>query len=933
MAQHTAGLAIVLGLLCATTGAARADVDSGIAAIQRSSAAPLTVRRDAATGLATFVAAPAGRTIALAAPRGAKAGDRALTFIDLGGAAFGLRSRQDVVLQKTSGPDEVGIEHVRFQQVHDGVPVRGAELIVHLRGAGVTAVNGRTIAPSAVGTKPTIAAVAATAAASTLLSEELGVLNADLSPPHLELLNRGLLEARASATHLAWFIEARGFGLRQFIWVDAHDATILLHVSQITDAKVRAVYDANDTSSLPGTLVRSEGGPATGDTDADAAYDYSGDTYDYFSTQHGRDSYNNAGAALISTVHYCEGGCPYANAFWDGVQMVYGEGFSAADDVAAHELSHAVTEYAAGLVYCLQSGALNESFSDIFGETVDLTNTGGSDGPGDRWYMGEDVPGFGAIRNLSDPTIFGSPGKVSDPQYLCFSTCFDPDNGGVHYNSGVPNHAYALMVDGGTYNGFTVTGIGLTKAGKIQYRALDTYLTPLALLGDAYNALLQSCLDLIGTAGITAGDCVEVGEALDAVEMGEPVCLPVCGDGNTFPPEQCDDGGVIDGDGCDSNCTLTACGNGIPTAGESCDDGNGTNGDGCDSNCTLTACGNGIATGGEACDDGNPTAGDGCEPDCTLSPGCQFHPATDLPQPINDVSLATSTLAVSQPRLVTSVRILGLRGTHTYTGDLVFSLQGPNNVSALLIQNMCGSNNNFDLDLADDASLPLSCPLTDGLTHQPLTPLAALAGQPATGDWQLHINDVIGGDFGTFLDWGLLICTDGADDACPSAPDPTCGTAQKSLLLLKDGPGSKDKLLWKWIKGEATVPPLLDDPLGSAAYRLCLYSGAGDDPLGGVVVPSSPTLWKQTGTGYKYKDKAGAEDGVSLVIAKAGDAGKSKGVLKAGGANLPMPALGSLALPVTAQLHNVETGLCWGSAFSGAQVTANDAAQFKGKTP
>ena len=122
---------------------------------------------------------------------------------------------------------------------------------------------------------------------------------------------------------------------------------------------------------------------------------------------------------IISTVRLCPSPCecPFANAFWNGTQMVYGEGFAAADDVDAHELTHAVTEYSANLYYYMQSGALNESFSDIFGETVDLTNGGGTDTPAVRWLMGEDVP-FGAIRNMMNPTPFGDPGKMGD-SVLC----------------------------------------------------------------------------------------------------------------------------------------------------------------------------------------------------------------------------------------------------------------------------------------------------------------------------------------------------------------------------------------------------------------------------------------------------------------------------------------------------------------------------------
>ena len=136
--------------------------------------------------------------------------------------------------------------------------------------------------------------------------------------------------------------------------------------------------------------------------------------------------------------------------------------------------------------------------------------------------MGEDLPSIGAIRNMRDPTLFGDPGKVSDPQFVCLTP--GNDAGGVHSNSGVPNHAYALMVDGGTYNGQTVTPIGLTKAGKIQYRTLNTYLVSGSGFLDNYQAMQQACTDLVGTAGITAADCTQVKKALDAVEMANPVC-------------------------------------------------------------------------------------------------------------------------------------------------------------------------------------------------------------------------------------------------------------------------------------------------------------------------------------------------------------------------------------------------------------------------
>lgn len=149
-------------------------------------------------------------------------------------------------------------------------------------------------------------------------------------------------------------------------------------------------------------------------TYAYAAHFYAYNTFNYYDLHHNRDSIVDAGMPLISNVNYCEPvppffGCPggYANAFWDGTQMVYGDGaFFAADDVVAHELSHGVTEFSSSLFYFYESGVINESLSDIFGELVDQSNGSGTDTPAVKWLMGEDVnplarPAACRIRPLS----------------------------------------------------------------------------------------------------------------------------------------------------------------------------------------------------------------------------------------------------------------------------------------------------------------------------------------------------------------------------------------------------------------------------------------------------------------------------------------------------------------------------------------------------
>ncbi|HEX6099491.1 MAG TPA: M4 family metallopeptidase [Thermoanaerobaculia bacterium] len=504
------------------------------------------------TGHVTFASSP-GRGILLSLDPTAPAELRALKFLSTYGAAFGLRETSEMRLLRDPHTDALGLEHVRLQQTYGGVPIRAAEFIVHLDGSRVMVANGHLIDDFPATVMPSLPPAAAEQAARRLIEKHLSdrAQTALYSEPRLEILNRSLLSDRVGHhSRLAWFVEATGPSLRQFIWVDAELGVILLTFSQLAEGKSRQVYNGNHMSALPGTLVRSEGGAATGDADQDNAYTYAGLAYDYFFSTHGRDSFDGAGAVIKSTAHHCPEGqpqgttCPsYENAQWTGSQMIYADGWASADDVVAHELAHAVTQYSADLLYYMQSGALNESFSDIFGETIDLLNGTGNDAANVRWKVGEELPG-GAVRDMMNPTAtpYFNPGKMSDSSYfICDDTGWtNPvgDHGGVHTNSGVPNHAYALMVDGGTYNDTTIAPIGLTKAAKVQYRALTVYLTSGSGFSDNYNALNQSCTDLLGTSGITASDCTQVALALLAVEMnhawpcaGAAKAPPLCSSG------------------------------------------------------------------------------------------------------------------------------------------------------------------------------------------------------------------------------------------------------------------------------------------------------------------------------------------------------------------------------------------------------------------
>jgi hypothetical protein len=237
----------------------------------------------------------------------------------------------------------------------------------------------------------------------------------------------------------------------------------------------RVIGDAGGRETLPGTTVRREGEPATGDAAADEAYDGLGQTWSLYSEAFGRDSLDDRGLPLLATVHY---GKDYDNAFWDGTQMVFGDGdgevfnrFTLSVDVIGHELTHGVTELTAGLTYQGQSGALNESVSDVFGSLVRQRAAGQGADQAD-WLIGaglftDSVQGV-ALRSMKAPgTAYDDPRVGKDPQPATMAGYVETtdDNGGVHINSGIPNHAFYLAAT-------AIGGNAWEAAGQIWFDTL-----------------------------------------------------------------------------------------------------------------------------------------------------------------------------------------------------------------------------------------------------------------------------------------------------------------------------------------------------------------------------------------------------------------------------------------------------------------------------
>jgi len=273
-----------------------------------------------------------------------------------------------------------------------------------------------------------------------------------------------------------------------------------------TPHKQRNIYNGNHGTNLPGTSVRSEGQGGTGDAAVDEAYDGLGATFDLYWNAYQRNSIDNAGMNLIGTVHY---GQNYDNAFWNGQQMVFGDGdgqyfnrFTIAIDVVGHELTHGVTAHEANLVYQNQPGALNESISDVFGSLVkQYAHSPQQTAAQADWLIGAGlftarVNGV-ALRSMKAPgTAYDDPILGKDPQPADMSHYVNTtsDNGGVHINSGIPNRAFYLAA-------VALSGYAWQKAGRIWYATLsDSRLQSTAQFQDFANLTADNASKLFGSA-------------------------------------------------------------------------------------------------------------------------------------------------------------------------------------------------------------------------------------------------------------------------------------------------------------------------------------------------------------------------------------------------------------------------------------------------
>jgi vibriolysin len=424
-------------------------------------------------------------------------------------------SSEDLALRKVN-TDESGARHFRYDQKRDGLDVVGADLVVHVDAKGaIFGINGTARGDLAPSPSRVLGAIELSESAASL-----AIANdarwASLAGRAITRSRLVYLQTPEGALHRAHeqIVEgARGaMPVRDKVFIDAERGEILAVHPLIHDALNRKIYSGT-------TLARTEGQAPTGDLDVDAAYDNLGIVYNAYHFFFNRDSYNNAGAQLVAQVHYSTN---YCNAFWNGTQMVYGDGnpsqgcgpLARALDVTGHELSHGVTEYESNLTYSGESGGLNESYSDIFGAFSEAYGDGGSTGTlvinAQTFLIGDEViPPF--LRNMCDPAADG----VSKDIWTSSIGSVD-----VHYSSGPNNLVFCLLTKGGTHpRGKTtvnVPAIGMEKATRILYKANTDFLTA----SSNYAAIRNATIAAAQALGYDQATQDAVGCAYAAIAVG-----------------------------------------------------------------------------------------------------------------------------------------------------------------------------------------------------------------------------------------------------------------------------------------------------------------------------------------------------------------------------------------------------------------------------
>ncbi|PKP21055.1 MAG: hypothetical protein CVU05_07665 [Bacteroidetes bacterium HGW-Bacteroidetes-21] len=483
-------------------------------------------------------------------------------------ADFGLGNNDEMKLLRVD-EDKQGMRHYRYQQYHYGYAVDGAIYLLHEKDGKVKSGNGKIIKGLQPAQKAVVLPSKALQAALNIVPSELYIWqdpasekmlkeikkneNATYYPvPQLIVFDKKYSE-NASDYVLAYKVEVYSLKplSRKFVYVNAATGEVIHSIDMIQHGDVPAIgttkydgdqpviidsvsptsYRLRETGRGNGIITRSAENTEVYSTAVDifddnatlfntddvamSAHWATEKTYDYYFNVFGRNSYDNNGAILLSYVHY---GNAYANAFWDGSRMTYGDGNSqysafTALDICGHEITHAVTTSTADLVYQDESGALSEAFSDIFGTCIEFYAGSNTD-----WLMGEDIGS--PLRSMSNPNQYQNPDT-----YMGTYWDLDPngmDNGGVHTNCGVGAYWFYLLSEGGigsNDNGdaYAVTALGRSTAEIIAYNTLAYYLTPSSNYYETYRASLEAAESIYGAC---SNEVIQTANAWAAVGVG-----------------------------------------------------------------------------------------------------------------------------------------------------------------------------------------------------------------------------------------------------------------------------------------------------------------------------------------------------------------------------------------------------------------------------
>jgi Zn-dependent metalloprotease len=438
---------------------------------------------------------------------------------------------------------------VRLQQKYRDLQVFGAQMTVQVDSSGrvscvlsdvmrdTSVLDSRTLTLA-----PTITREEAGQRAIQLFSDvarEDALTSFAASSPELMIYEPPVL-GLAGRTRLVWVTTVRdsvGQSIGERVLVDAHSGTVCLRVPVIHRALSRNIYDAHDTSNLTSrTFERSDNvdppGPNPTPTPPAAvnlAWDLADETHEFFTINGGRDSYDDDGGTITMTVRYGYLSWEREDAWWDTEteEIVMGS-YVLWDDVLGHEFTHGVTQHMSNLIYANESGAINESFSDMWGEWIDLSydHDGMRETTEYRWQLGEDVhtwAGGEPFRDMADPPSLEDdrdipyPDRYEHPDYwhpLAPTPLPSNDYGGVHTNSSVGNKLCYLLTDGDSFNGYTVAGMGISDTAALFYEVQEL-LTSGADYHDLYSTLMQAAVNLY----YLAEDEINLEKACQAVNI------------------------------------------------------------------------------------------------------------------------------------------------------------------------------------------------------------------------------------------------------------------------------------------------------------------------------------------------------------------------------------------------------------------------------